>query len=215
MQDRVAAIILKATEKFGFALAGGKALQSLGLTTRPTEDLDIFLDRMDTALLKEGVSRATKELVAEGYEVEYLKMNETFVRMRVTEKDGTSVDVDCAYDYRELPPVTASLGSTVSKEDVILNKVSALYCRSLPRDFIDLHHIREAGFLSDDEIIRKSQERDDGFVVDYFIDALRSIRRMEHSDFAAYGVTENEYARILETTTSWADTLERAKSRKA
>lgn len=44
-QQRVATIGLAALEPYGFALAGGYALQAHGLVTRPSDDIDLFTDQ--------------------------------------------------------------------------------------------------------------------------------------------------------------------------
>lgn len=42
LHERVAKIGLTATERFGFALAGGYAVQAHGFLTRRSEDVDLF-----------------------------------------------------------------------------------------------------------------------------------------------------------------------------
>lgn len=47
LQTRVAQIALRAADAHGFVLAGGKALQVHGLSSRPTEDVDLFTNSFD------------------------------------------------------------------------------------------------------------------------------------------------------------------------
>ena len=45
LQDRLARIGLGSLGEYGFALAGGYALQAHGLVQRVSEDVDLFTDR--------------------------------------------------------------------------------------------------------------------------------------------------------------------------
>jgi hypothetical protein len=45
LHHQVASIALAAAARFGFALGGGNALLAHGLTTRPTQDVDLFTDQ--------------------------------------------------------------------------------------------------------------------------------------------------------------------------
>ena len=61
LQDRLARIGLGSLGEYGFALAGGYALQAHGLVQRVSEDVDLFTDRWDVqdfAHAVEAVRRA-------------------------------------------------------------------------------------------------------------------------------------------------------------
>jgi len=45
LHRQVASIALAAAAKHGFALGGGNALLAHGVTTRPTQDVDLFTDQ--------------------------------------------------------------------------------------------------------------------------------------------------------------------------
>lgn len=45
LHRKVAAIALGAAAGYGFALGGGNALLAHGVTTRPTQDVDLFTDQ--------------------------------------------------------------------------------------------------------------------------------------------------------------------------
>ena len=112
------------------------------------------------------------------------------------------------YDFREDPPVTLNVGPVLSMRDAILNKISALYSRSLTRDFIDLYSIRTASKLSDDQLLSLSQVRDEGFLLPYFIKSLRRVETLSYENFSEYGITREQYSKIKSSALEWADTIE-------
>ncbi|HET6211814.1 MAG TPA: nucleotidyl transferase AbiEii/AbiGii toxin family protein, partial [Micromonosporaceae bacterium] len=63
LHNRIAAVALAASGRYGFALGGGCALVAHGLVDRPTEDVDLFTD-VAAALPRYGRDRLL-ELAAE------------------------------------------------------------------------------------------------------------------------------------------------------
>jgi hypothetical protein len=63
LQDRLARIGLGSLGEYGFALAGGYALQAHGLVQRVSEDVDLFTDRWDVQDFAHAV-----EVVRRAYE---------------------------------------------------------------------------------------------------------------------------------------------------
>jgi hypothetical protein len=74
LHRRVAAVALSAAAGHGFALGGGNALLAHGVTTRPTQDVDLFTDRehgveaaagaVEAALRAAGVHAERRDLSA-------------------------------------------------------------------------------------------------------------------------------------------------------
>ena len=58
-----------------------------------------------------------------------------------------------------------AIGPVLSLEDAVGNKLSALYNRAYPRDFLDVDSIRASGKFTDSDLIRAAIERDPGFEV--------------------------------------------------
>jgi hypothetical protein len=207
MQYDVAKLLLEQTERYGFVLSGGRALTELGLGERPTKDLDVFTAKFDSAVFEQAVNTILAVLPTEGYRVSLDKMTDTFARIAVL-KDGQTVTVDLGYDYREYEPIRLDVGIVLNEKDAILNKVSALYSRSLPRDFIDIYSIRKAQKMSDSDVLALSQERDEGFILEFFLEALRKIRQLTYKDFVEYKITHHDYENIVQSTLDWADEIE-------
>jgi len=206
-QRDVAKLLLKHLDTYGFALSGGLALVELGLTSRPTKDIDLFTLEFDNALLDNALTEAMAALKKAGYVATLGRKSKTFARIDIDLGDK-QLSVDFGYDYREYDTVKLDVGSVIDKRDAILNKVSALYSRMLPRDFIDTYSILESGVFSKADILGFSKERDPGFVLEFFVDSLRKVRNLSLEDFREYGTTVEAFEAIKEAMNSWADEIE-------
>jgi hypothetical protein len=206
-QTKVAKALLGTLRHLDFALAGGRGLKELGVVDRPTEDLDIFIGRFDQELFEKGLDEALETLTSLGCRVEVLRRTPSFARFLVS-RDNDATAVDFAFDYREKTPLSTPIGPVVSAEDAVLNKVSALYTRCIARDYIDLHYIRKANIMDDNEIIEKSMRRDAGFIPSYFAQALQFIDNIPYADFESYDVTPEEHEQIVASTKSWVLTIQ-------
>jgi hypothetical protein len=207
IQYDVGKLLLSELRESGFALAGGRALRELDLTARPTRDLDLFTKTMDVGNFADAVDKAATVLTTNGYAIVIESSTETFARLRVADK-ADSVVVELGYDYREYSPVELEIGTVLDERDAILNKVSALYARSLPRDFIDVYSIRLSGRMSDAEILTLSRERDEGFILEYFSEALRRVEILPYEEFVEYGITKAEYIKIKQSMLAWIDSID-------
>jgi hypothetical protein len=209
LQRDVARVLLGALGAYDFALSGGYALSEHELTNRPTRDIDLFTNTYDAALFRRAVDEAVAVLKQSGFQVHLEKKFDTFARINI-DSEQELLSIDLGYDYREDDTVLLDIGPVLDKRDAILNKVSALYSRMLARDFIDAYNARESQYLSDSEILELSKERDDGFVLEYFAQALRKIQIIAFDDFVEYGITKDSYDKIRAATLLWADEIEAA-----
>ena len=207
LQFQIAKLLLSDLGSYGFVLSGGRALIELGITARPTQDLDFFTNEWNDDRFEEAVMLAVRVLLKAGHEVEIIRQQKSFAQLKVV-YDEQSIEIDLGYDFREDPPVTLSVGPVLSMRDAILNKVSALYSRSLTRDFIDLYNIRISSKFSDDQLLSLSQVRDEGFLLPYFIESLRRVETLSYENFSEYGITREQYSKIKRSALEWADTIE-------
>jgi hypothetical protein len=187
-------------------LSGGLALVEHELTIRPTKDIDLFTSTFDSTLFDRAVTEAVGALEEADYRVSLSTKTDTFARIIVAH-DEDSLTVDLGYDYREYDAVIMDVGPVLDKRDAILNKVSALYARMLPRDYIDTYNSIQSGYMPKSEILKHSQERDEGFLLEHFIDALRRIQTLTLEGFSEYGITPEEFSDIRATMLSWADEI--------
>ena len=110
-------------------------------------------------------------------------------------------------DWRERDPVNLDVGPVLSVEDAIGNKMSALYSRAEPRDYLDIDAIRRAGVFTDDELVAAAAQRDAGFEIGMFATQLDAVRRITHRDVVSYGVSADDLETVKERTIRWAAQL--------
>ena len=207
LQRDVAKLLLEPLEPYGFALSGGLALAELGLTNRPTKDVDLFTLKFDDALFDCAIAEAMAALDKAGYVATLGRKSKSFARIDI-EVESEQLSVDLGYDYREYDAVILDIGPVLDKRDAILNKVSALYARMLPRDFIDVYNSIQSGNMTRADILRLSKERDEGFVLEYFANALRRMQALSFEDFSEYGISREMHSAIKTALLSWAEDIE-------
>lgn len=116
LQGRLIRLGLAKLETFGFALAGGYALEAHGLTHRLTEDVDLFTDRSNAEAFRQAVETVSAAYRDAGLRVVAATGAETFARLLVTDpQSGRTTSVDLAVDVRTQPPVAFSIGPVLSR----------------------------------------------------------------------------------------------------
>jgi hypothetical protein len=124
---RLAEIGLQVAAQYGFALAGGYAVQAHGILHRPSEDVDLFTawDRRDD--FATAVDTVINAFRAHGYAVEVSDRFETFARLAVTDpgQPDQTYQVELAANWRASPPVMMDIGPVLHPDDVVAGKMSA------------------------------------------------------------------------------------------
>jgi predicted nucleotidyltransferase component of viral defense system len=126
-----------------FFLTGGTALAALYLHHRYSVDLDLFTEN-PTAVAQ--VPPTMHEIASRlGLEVTFTRTLGTFLEAFVTSPDGERVEFDFAQDspYR-LEPIRLDpdLDFWVDNPtDIACNKLSALFDRAEPKDFVDVFFV--------------------------------------------------------------------------
>ena len=173
LQQQVAGVIADLPEAQDFALAGGAALIVRGDVARRTRDLDFF------ATAPEQVDRVLplveRALRAAGLEVERRQVAAGFARLVVTGR-GEQTEVDLAADARLLPPEPTQLGMVLSRQELAVDKLLAVFGRAEPRDFLDLVHLEPRYGLA--ELCRLAVEKDHGFRADVLRAMLERFERL-------------------------------------
>jgi hypothetical protein len=118
---KLAEIGLRVAGRYGFALAGGYAVQAHGILDRPSEDIDLF-----TAWERRGEFAAAVDAVVsayrtEKYAVEVTQQFDTFARLAVTDPalPDFPYKVELAANWRSLPPVQMDVGPVLHIDDVV------------------------------------------------------------------------------------------------
>jgi hypothetical protein len=198
---------LSATEKYGFALAGGYAIQAHGFLERVSEDVDLFTVNEARSQFDEAVKAAIKAYRAAGLAAETTLSNDGFARLLITEPDGHSVKVELGIDWRAHPPVSLAVGPVLHPDDAVGNKVAALYGRAEVRDFIDVEAVLKSGRYTPDDLLRLASNADPGFDITMFAVALNALGRLPDHAFAIHGLSPDQIAELRKRFQNWAAEL--------
>ncbi len=208
-QHRVTGLLLDAIGGAGFALAGAGAIRAHGLTTRPTEDVDLFtVSTTSVDAFQAAIVTSEAALVEHGYHVTRLRSFPLYARLRVEDSGGAVLDVDLGVNWREHPPVQFGVGPVLSVQDAVAGKMGAAYSRGEVRDFLDVDAIRQSGRFTDAELLRLGHEHDEGFEPGMFASQLSTAARIEPSDAAEYGVDATTLDQVKHRLLAWAKQLE-------
>lgn len=206
LHERATRIGLAATERFGFALAGGYAVQAHGFLTRRSEDVDLFTSAggdFDTAVL--AALAAYREA---GLKAEVTLESPGFARLLLTDDDGHSVKVEMGVDWRAHPPVRLEIGPVLHPDDAVANKVAALYGRAEVRDFVDVDAVLRSGRYTVDDLIRLAADADPGFDKAMFAVALSALKRIPDQALAYHGLAAGDITGLRERFLCWERSID-------
>jgi hypothetical protein len=205
--ERLARIGLTAAQRYGFALAGGYAVQAAGLVVRPSEDVDLFTAWERRAEFTSAVSAVIEAYAAEGLSVETDHVNDAFVRLTVSDGPRTS-KVELAIDSRANEPIHMTIGPVLHPDDAVANKMNALYSRAFARDFIDIDSTIQSGRYDRETLLRLAERAELAFDRRVFADALGQVQDLDPDDFADYGVVGEHLDGLRDRFVDWrADLL--------
>ncbi|MGH3259736.1 MAG: nucleotidyl transferase AbiEii/AbiGii toxin family protein [Streptosporangiaceae bacterium] len=213
LHRQVAAIALRAAARHGFALAGGNALLAHGITSRPTEDVDLFTD--DEHGVEAAATTVEAALRDAGFQAErrdktggladiWPGMGEGLAEWIITVPDGEQMMLQMAYFDRSRGPVTMDVGPVLAIEDVIGGKVCALASRAYERDYIDTAAALTRYTV--EQVIGFAQRLDPGLEDRDFADAGRRLDQMDDEAFARYRLSRQDVARLRKRFTGWPRT---------
>jgi hypothetical protein len=202
LHQSLARIGLGAGERYGFALAGGHAVRAAGFLVRPTEDIDLFTvwerrDDFDTA-----VRAIVDAYVSAGWTVETERRHDTFTRLTVSDGWQTA-NVDLGLDFRVNDPVRSPVGPVLHPDDVVANKMRALYERGHASDFIDIDAALRSGRYDAATLLRLAERSDITFDGRVLADALAKAQSLAAEEFAQYGLSRDELDGLRERLALW------------
>jgi hypothetical protein len=202
----LARIGLDAAERYGFALAGGYAVQAAGFLTRPSEDIDLFTVWERRAEFEAAAGAVVDAYRRAGLGVEVERRHDTF--MRLTVFDGTqTAKVELGVDIRRNDPVRISVGPVLHPDDAIANKMRALYDRALARDFIDIDAVLRSGRYDRGDMLRLVERSDITFDRKVFAEALGQAQLLDDDDFAPYSVAGVDLEALRQRFAAWRKEL--------
>jgi hypothetical protein len=204
--ERLARVGLAAADQYGFALAGGYAMQANGFLDRPSADVDLF-----TAWNRSGEFDTAVEAIIDAYKTDGLdvvvdRRYDTFARLVVSDRHDSS-KVELAVDFRENSPIKMAIGPVLHPDDAVANKMCALYGRAFARDFVDVHAILISRRYSTEQMLSLAANADHGFDRRLFADALGRAAVLDDDDFAAYGVHGHDLNELRTRFTQWREDL--------
>ncbi|WP_406045814.1 nucleotidyl transferase AbiEii/AbiGii toxin family protein [Micromonospora sp. NBC_00898] len=206
---RLAEIGLRVAARYGFALAGGYAVQVHGILDRPSEDVDLF-----TAWDRRGEFAAAVDAVVDGYRgggysVEVTQQFDTFARLAVIDPAHPEhpYKVELAANWRALPPVMMDVGPVLHADDVIAGKMSALYTRAEPRDFLDIDAALMTGRYTRAQLCELAEQSDAGFDRRILADLFGMLERYPDRRFAAYGAGPAHISEMRKRFAQWREEL--------
>ena len=169
LQHKLLAEIGESPLKDEFFLTGGTALAALYLHHRYSVDLDLFTE--NPAAVAQVVP--TMQEIADRLELEitFTRTLGTFLEAFVASLDGERVEFDFAQDspYR-LEPIRFDPELRLAVDnptDIACNKLSALFDRAEPKDFVDVYFIvRE--FLPFEQLVTLARRKHVG-MDDYWL----------------------------------------------
>jgi hypothetical protein len=183
-QIEVANAFFGLVESQGFVVAGGAALLALGLSTRPTQDLDVFtappVSSVRSAFEAFSVLAGSRQ-----WTVEPVTIEETFCRFLV-DIGHERVLVDLAIDSAQSESATITvLGPTMAAEEVAARKLLALFDRGEARDFADVYQLAKQ--FDRTVMLERAASIDLGFDRDVLADVMYSHRRFSDDELPVGG----------------------------
>ncbi|MBW8087967.1 nucleotidyl transferase AbiEii/AbiGii toxin family protein [Streptomyces hygroscopicus subsp. hygroscopicus] len=106
-------------EDYGYALAGGYAVQAHHIVNRVSDDVDLFapFDRASREM-SQAAERITTAYEAAGYDVEQVHLTPTYTRLNVTDRAArTQSKVEFVAEFLHHPPVDSDLGPALHRDD--------------------------------------------------------------------------------------------------
>lgn len=123
--EQLARIALDAAGSFGFALAGGYAVQAHGFLNRRSSDVDLFAEASADFDFMQAVDVVIASYLREGLQVETDLRSASFARLDVRSA-AESAKVELGLDWRKNEPIRLAVGPVLHADDAVANKVCAL-----------------------------------------------------------------------------------------
>lgn len=170
VQKRVAAVLADAVAGHGFAMAGGSALNAMGLSDRLSEDIDAFSATCTDVSV--AAARAAAAFRDEGWDVRVDRDAATFCRLVVStgRRRRTEVVVELGQDAIEWGTQPTSVGPALTVRELAANKVLAAFGRIKPRDLCDLRVLADHVPVS--QMVADAKAKDAGFEVAVLVEMI-------------------------------------------
>ena len=108
-----------------------------------------------------------------------------------------------AANWRALPPVLMEIGPVLHADDVVAGKMSALYTRAEPRDFLDVDAAITSGRYTRERLCELAEQADGGFDRRILADLFAMLERYPDRRLAAYGADPDHIAGLRARFAAW------------
>jgi len=146
--ERLARVALDVAASYGFALAGGYAVQAHGFLDRPSADVDLFAEASAHFDFSQAVDAVIAAYRRDGLEADAEVRSSTFARLSVSSGEERA-KVELGVDWRKNEPILLAVGPVLHADDAVANKVCALFGRAEVRDYVDVAAILASGRYSE------------------------------------------------------------------
>lgn len=205
---RLAQIGLEVGAPYGFALAGGYAIQANGFVDRPSEDVDLFTIDRYLNQFPDVAQAIVDAYTADGLDVTVDHQTSHYVRLYVTDpRNRQTSKVDLVVGFRDAEPIHMDIGPVLHPDDLMGQKMDALFQRAEARDFIDIYSALASGRYSHDDLLYLADRTVRGFERSYFADALGQAAVIPASRFAEYGTHGRDLDNLRAVFADWRAAL--------
>jgi Nucleotidyl transferase AbiEii toxin, Type IV TA system len=206
--ERLARVALDVAALYGFALAGGYAVQAHGFLDRPSADVDLFAEASAQFDFSHAVDAVIAAYQRDGLEADAEVRSSTFARLSVSSGEERA-KVELGVDWRKNEPIRLAVGPVLHADDAVANKVCALFGRAEVRDYVDVAAILASGRYSEEDLVNLAAEHDPGFDPAWFAEALEAVDRLPATLFASYGLSPQDVSVLKAQMRAWAGKISR------
>lgn len=209
--ERLARLGLEAAARYGFALAGGYAIQANGFLERPSEDVDLFTVRDYAAQFDAAVRAIIEAYEADGLIVDNDLQTDTYARLYAADpadlSTGPRTKVDLVVDFRDRQPIQMAIGPVTHPDDLMRGKMAALFTRAEPRDLIDVDAALCSGRYAREQLLQQAEDWDRGFDRRIFAGAIGQAEVIDDGRFADLGVAGRDLVELRARFADWRKDL--------
>lgn len=181
-----------------FFLTGGTALAAFYLHHRYSQDIDLFT--LNDEALHEASASVPAIALDLGGSFEERVSTITFRQVFIRVPGQTELKIDMARDVGPQFGEHQVVGNIVvdSELNIAINKVTALFGRAAPKDFVDLYFLLKKGYDLD-QLIQLAKEKDPGLAEFYLAIMLRQHHRIQSLPVMIESLTVEELHMFFES----------------
>jgi hypothetical protein len=141
--------------------------------------------------------------------VDVVEQFDTFARLSVHDADQPDrpFKVELAANWRAQDPVMMDIGPVLHADAVVPGKMSALYTRAEPRDFLDVDAAITTGRYSPEQLCDLAEQADAGFDRQVLAEVFALLQRYPDRRFAAYARTAEDIDALRSRFAAWRAAL--------